>query len=97
MRNDRRCPKEVRKAIRAFARAVRLVADMADLPGPDPLSEYHAKEYLDEMETLLVHQLLTAFSSCEERRMILASNELDYLMDRIQFTEKEWSEQDDED
>lgn len=92
MRNDRRCPKEVRKAIRAFARAVRLVADMTDLPGPDPLTEYHAKEYLEEMETLLVHQLLTAFNSDSERVELLSAHELDHLAEKVRSVEKEWDE-----
>lgn len=86
------CPKEVRRAVRAFARAVKAVADLADLPSPDPLTEYHAKEYLEEMETLLVHQLLTALSSAEERRKVLAAFELDYLIERTLNTEKDWEE-----
>ena len=92
MRNDRRCPKEVRKAIRAFARAVRLVADMTDLPGPDPLTEYHAKEYLEEMETLLLHQLITATMDCHEREDILDAYGLDYLVGRLSYMAEDFME-----
>ena len=93
MRRSNKCPREVKNAVRAFARAVKLVADLADLPSPDPLTEYHAKEYLEEMETLLVHQLLTAFASSEEREELLANAELDYLIDRTRSVEREWEEE----
>ena len=45
------------------------------------------------METLLVHQLLTAFASSEEREGLLANEELDYLMDRTRSMEREWEEE----
>ncbi|MBR6932308.1 MAG: hypothetical protein IKH49_03285 [Bacteroidales bacterium] len=86
------CPKEVRRAVRAFARAVKAVADLADLPSPDPLTEYHAKEYLEEMETLLVHQLLTAFGSDSDRVELLSAYELEYLAEMVRSVEKEWNE-----
>ena len=93
MRRSNKCPREVKNAVRAFARAVKLVADLADLPSPHPLTEYHAKEYLEEMETLLVHQLLTAFAPSEEREGLLANAELDYLMDRTRSMERDWEEE----
>ena len=92
MRNDRRCPKEVKRAVRALARAVKLVADLADLPSPDPQTEYHAKEYLDEMEILLMHQLLTAYDGKSEREKLLNDYELDYLVERMSLIEQEWEE-----
>ena len=82
----------MKNAVRAFARAVKLVADLADLPSPDPLTEYHAKEYLEEMETLLVHQLLTAFNSDSERVELLSAHELDHLAEKVRSVEKEWDE-----
>lgn len=93
MRRSNKCPREVKNAVRAFARAVKHVADLANLPSPHPLTVYHAKEYLEEMETLLVHQLLTAFASSEEREGLLANEELDYLMDRTRSMEREWEEE----
>ena len=92
MRSKCECPKEVRKAVRAFARAVKLVADLADLPCPDPQTEYHAKEYLDEMEILLMHQLLTAYDGKSEREKLLNDYELDYLVERMSLIEQEWEE-----
>lgn len=89
MRNDRRCPKEVKKAIRAFARAVRLTADLADLPCPDPLTEYYAKEYLDEMETLFLQQLATMTTDGCEREEVLATSGLDYLSVRLGYMVEE--------
>ena len=93
MRNDSRCPKEVKKAIRAFARAVRLTADLADLPCPDPLTEYYAKEYLDEMEDLLLQQLITATMDCREREGILDACGLDYLAIRLGYLAEEFEEE----
>ena len=92
MRRSNKCPREVKKAVRAFARAVKLVADLADLSSPDPLTEYHAKEYLEEMETLLLHQLLTAFYRKCEREKLLYDFELDYLAERMSSIEQEWEE-----
>lgn len=92
MRNKCECPKEVKKAVRALARAVKLVVDLADLPSPDPLTEYHTKEYLEEMEVLLIHQLLTAYDSKSEREKLLSDFELDYLAERMNYLEQEWEE-----
>ena len=86
-----KCPKEVRRAVKALARAVKMVSDLADLPQPDPLTEYHAKAYLEEMETMLVHQLLTSFSDEEEREDILSGAGLDYLAEDVQLVEKDWN------
>lgn len=93
MEGTDRCPRDVRMAVRAFARAVKMVADLADLPSPDSLTEYHAKEYLDEMETLLIHQLLTAFPSTQDRETILSEVGLDYLIERTQYLEMDWEEE----
>ena len=92
MRNKCECPNEVKKAVRALARAVKLVVDLADLPSPDQLTEYHTKEYLEEMEVLLIHQLLTAYDSKSEREKLLSDFELDYLAERMNYLEQEWEE-----
>ena len=76
-------PKPLRRALLTFARAVRQVADLAEIPSPDPLTEYHCREYLDVMETLLVDQLVTAVPDQSEREAILSVAELDYLWERV--------------
>ena len=83
-------PKALRQAVLSYARAVRRVADLSELPSPDPLTEYHYKEYLDEMETLLVHQLLTALPTREERDAVLSVAGLEYLSERVRLTGEEW-------
>ena len=50
MKNENKCPERVRKAVLAFARAVSLVADMADLHGADPQTEFHVVEYLPDLD-----------------------------------------------
>ena len=88
-----RTPKDVTAAVRAFARAVKLVADMDERPPSHPLSEYHAKEYLQEMETLLLHQLLTAFPGNAERDEVLSDFGLDYLAGRMHIMAEVWEEE----
>ena len=90
MKRTDRCPGDVKRAVRAFARAVKLVADMADIPSPDPQTEYHAKEYLEEMESLLLDQLLTAFLSEHGREDILEDAGLGHLVGPLRFREAEW-------
>ncbi len=86
-----KCPKEVRRAVKALASAVKMVSDLAVLPQPDPLTEYHAKEYLEEMETLLVHQLLTSFPDNGERETLLSDTGLDYLAEEVRLVEEDWN------
>lgn len=84
------CPPEVMMAVKAMARAVELVEELAEASHPAPMTEYHATEYVDEMETLLLHQLLTAFPSDEERDAILAESGLDFLAERLHLMAAEW-------
>ena len=90
MRNDRRCPKEVKRAVRALARAVKLVADISETPSPHPQAEYHAREYLNEMETLFLQQLMTAYWEESEREQVLIDFGLDYLMEALQEMHFDW-------
>ena len=85
-------PKPLRRALLTFARAVRQVADLAEIPGPDPLSEYHCREYLDEMEALLVDQLVTAVPGQSEREAILSVAGMDYLLEKVRFRAVELGE-----
>ena len=57
----RRPPKEVRTALKALAKAVKMTGEIYEMPSPNPLSLYHAREYLADMEDLLVQEVLTAF------------------------------------
>ena len=49
-------------------------------------------EYIDEMEILLLHQLLTALDSNRERDAVLEGAGLDYLQERLHVMAKEWEE-----
>lgn len=90
MRNKCECPKGVKRAVRAFARTVKMVADMADLQSPYPLTEYHWKEYLDEMEYLLLQQLLTSFPLETHRERLLEEEGLGYLIIRLRYMAENW-------
>ena len=83
-------PKEVELAVRVFALSVKIVYDMADKPSPHPQEEYHAAEYLDEMETLLLHQVLTDFPDVSSGEEFLSSCGLDYLSERLQKMAEQW-------
>lgn len=85
-------PKEVELAVRVFALSVKIVYDMADKPSPHPQEEYHAAEYLDEMETLLLHQVLTAFPNDDTREAFLKETGLGYLTERMLALEEQWNE-----
>lgn len=86
-------PKEVELAVRVFALAVKIVDDLADKPSPHPQEEYHAAEYLDEMETLLLHQVLTAFPDEQTRKAFLKETGLEYLVSRMRMMEAAWEEE----
>ena len=74
----------------AMARAVKCVEDLADLRDPDPKTRYHAREYLDGMETLLLHQLLTATLSPVVRETVLRSAGLERLEEPLRVMAAEW-------
>ena len=67
---------------------------MAELSGADAQTEFHVVEYLPDMETLLIHQLLTAFPTMAEREKVLEDFGLDYLAEDVRLTEKDWEELD---
>lgn len=92
MRKSNECPREVKKAVRTFARAVKLVADIFETPSPHPQAEYHAREYLNEMESLFLQQLMTAFWEESEREQVLTDFGLDYLMETLQEMHFDWEQ-----
>ena len=87
-------PDEVRRAVTLLAGAVRAVADLYEAPRPHPQAEYHAAEYITEMETILVHQLLTAFDDDASREAVLSEAGLDYLCTRVKECDRQWREDD---
>jgi len=87
-----KCPKKVLRAVRDYARAVKRVSSMADLPEDDPQTVFHVVEYLPDMETLLIHQLLTALPTMQERKKVLRDFGLDYLVEEMEMTERDWED-----
>ena len=69
---------------------MKIVYDMAEKPSPHPQEEYHAAEYLDEMETLLLHQVLTDFPDVSSGEEFLSSCGLDYLSESLQTMAEQW-------
>lgn len=86
----RKTPKEVRAAVRALAKAVKITGEIYEQPLPHPQSLYHAKEYLGDMEGLLVQQVLTAFPDVSLGEEFLSSSGLDYLSDSLQTLAEKW-------
>lgn len=85
-----RVPKEVRAAIHALAKSVKFTGEIYELPSPHPQSLYHVREYLADMEDLLVQQVLTAFPDVESGEEFLSSCGLDYLVGSLQVLSEEW-------
>ncbi len=83
-------PVRVRRAIATFGNVVRQMDDIRNLRHTDPRTEYHAIEYIDEMENLLLQQLITATSDRLEREDLLISCGLDYLLVRLNKMGEEW-------
>ncbi len=75
--------KPLHRAVLSFACAVRRMIDLTEIPSPDEGTEYHIAEFLPEMETLLVEQLVCSLSDHEERKAILHVAGLDYLEMRL--------------
>ena len=76
---ERPCPKELRDALVAFAKAVKKCSDMERLRSLEPKIEYHLSEFLSDMEGLLTLELVTALPTMDERLALLYETGLDYL------------------
>ena len=74
---ERPCPKELRDALVAFAKAVKKCSDMERLRSLEPKIEYHLSEYLSDMEGLLTLELVTALPTMDERLALLYETGLD--------------------
>lgn len=81
---------DIRKAVSAFAKAVRMTLDLYDIPEPDNMTYYHAVEYSKDMEDLLMEMLLTASDDASERDEILKCNNLDHLCEDLHLKAAEW-------
>jgi len=82
-------PTPLRRALLSFALAVHDLQALASLPSPESNTRYHAREYLDVMEDLLVDQLVTAVPSQREREALLLSARVEGLSGRALLREKE--------
>ena len=78
--------------MKAYAKAVKLVCELCEMPFADTQTEYHGIEYIDEMETLLLHQLLTSMQTNRERDAVLSDAGLEHLRTRLHVMAKEWKE-----
>ena len=84
-RKDHKCPKGVLKAVMMYARAVRCMEDLAELPDPDTKTEYHVVEFLSEMEAMLVEQLVTSLPNDVLRETVLRSAGLERMIPRVRY------------
>lgn len=89
----RKTPKEVRRAVKALAKAVRAVADIYDMPSPTMQGKYLAEEYLPDMVDILVQQLVTSIPNEAGRQEILSSCGLDFLSEKVETLAAEWKEE----
>ena len=68
------------------------VSLLADRRRPDPQTYFHAVEYLPDMETMLIHQLLTDLPTRAERVELLESCGLSYLIGDMDLMERDLEE-----
>lgn len=87
-----RCPTALRWAVMHFAESVALVHQMGESDELLVLCEYHVLEYLPQMEQMLIEQVLTSFSTSQERDAVLTSAGLGYLIEQMHTLEKEWED-----
>lgn len=85
----KRMRKELREAISTFAKAVRQIEDLYDLPEPDSRTDYHAAEYSKVMAGLLIDQLITASDNPSERDELLERNGLEHLIEDMHIRARE--------
>lgn len=85
----KRCPAALRWAVLHYAESVRLVRQMGESDELVVLCEYHVLEYLPQMEQLLIEQVLTSFSTTEEREAVLTASGLPDLIEQLRSTERE--------
>ena len=81
--------KELRIAVEAMASAVRKVVSLVEKPSPAREEVTHVKEFLPEMEHILVDQLATSIPDTNSRQRILEKYELEFLQDELSFTEEQ--------
>lgn len=77
---DRRCPKGVLKAVMLYARAVKCVEELAEMPDPDSRTEYHVAEFLADMERMLAEQVVSSLPNNVLRETVLRSAGLEEMI-----------------
>lgn len=84
---------ELKKAVSALAEALRLTLDLYELPKEDSKAEYHAREYSDQIQNLLLEQLLTDCDDLNEADAILRRHGLDLLIEDLHIKSEEWGKE----
>lgn len=77
---DRRCPKGVLKAVMLYARAVKCVEELAEMPDPDSRTEYHVAEFLADMERMLAEQVVSSLPNEVLRETVLRTAGLESMI-----------------
>lgn len=80
---------QLRNAVEALASAVRKVVSLCEKPSPSVEEKTHVKEFLPEMERMLVDQLATSIADGEGRQQILKKYELDFLQEELSSAEEQ--------
>jgi len=82
--------KELKKAVSAFAEALRLSLSLYELADEDSKAYYHACEYSGLIQTLLLEQLLTDCDDLDEADAILRKYGLDHLIEDLHIKAEKW-------
>ena len=87
----RKPSRNVVSAIKALARAVSLTGRIYEKASAKPLELYHAREFLSDMEDLLLQQVLTAFPDTASGGDFLSAAGLDYLIGDLRSLDERWN------
>ncbi len=81
----------VQTALAAFAKAIALTSGIFDMKNPGASELYFAREFLPEMESLFIEQVVTCIPTHLERRKLLRKVKLEYLYEQMKTLEREWN------
>ncbi len=80
----------VELALMTFAKVITIAGNILDDKGADPAELYYAREFLPEMQTLFIEQVVTSIPTHSERRKLIKKVKLEYLYEQMRALEKEW-------
>ncbi len=83
-------PGAVHAALMAFAKAIVQANSIYEMNDPGREGLYYAREFLPEMESLFIEQVVTCVPTHLQRRQLLKKAKLEFLYEQMRTLEREW-------